>query len=230
MSYWTDPSAAPQNPTPTVGELGEQLVAEWLQTQNWVILHHRWRCRWGEIDLIACSGAREQGKLDAGNLQKNTTMAGSSQLTSPCPPVSSSPLLTFIEIKTRSPRNWDADGRLAITPRKQAKLLQAAELFLAKYPEMASYPCRFDVALVSCRRLSQGSSPASVSTAAQCKIQATPLEEPNSLASQECRTNLAPSPPITDRARQVSLIQLGQPVVRAGYQLFLVDYIPSAFD
>ncbi|HEY9669145.1 MAG TPA: YraN family protein [Coleofasciculaceae cyanobacterium] len=230
MSYWTDPTAAPQNPTPTVGELGEQLVAEWLQAQNWVILHHRWRCRWGEIDLIACSGARERGKLDAGNVKQNTTMAGISQFTSPCPPVSHSPLLAFIEIKTRSPRNWDADGRLAITLQKQAKLLQAAELFLAKYPEMASYPCRFDVALVSCRRLPQRSSQASVSTVAQGEIQPIPLEEHNSLASQECRSNLAPSPPITDRARQVSSIQLGQPVVRAGYQLVLVDYIPSAFD
>ncbi len=32
---------------------GEKLVAQWLQQDGWTILHHRWRCRWGELDLIA---------------------------------------------------------------------------------------------------------------------------------------------------------------------------------
>lgn len=37
----------------TVGELGEKLVLQWLQSQGCQILHHRWRCRCGEIDIIA---------------------------------------------------------------------------------------------------------------------------------------------------------------------------------
>ncbi|MDJ0745895.1 MAG: YraN family protein [Xenococcaceae cyanobacterium MO_167.B27] len=37
----------------TIGELGEQIVAEWLQSQGYSIRHCRWRCRWGEIDIIA---------------------------------------------------------------------------------------------------------------------------------------------------------------------------------
>ncbi len=37
----------------TIGELGEQIVAEWLQSQGYSIRHYRWRCRWGEIDIIA---------------------------------------------------------------------------------------------------------------------------------------------------------------------------------
>lgn len=45
-------SASPKL-TSNLGELGEQLVAAWLQQQGWTILHRRWRCRWGEIDLIA---------------------------------------------------------------------------------------------------------------------------------------------------------------------------------
>ena len=36
-----------------IGELGEKLVAKWLETEGWLILHRRWRCRWGEIDIIA---------------------------------------------------------------------------------------------------------------------------------------------------------------------------------
>jgi len=110
------------NPHPShyldIGVLGEDLVTQWLQSNGWIILHRRWRCRWGEIDIIA---------------QHN----------------SPTPTLAFVEVKTRSRGNWDAGGRNAITPKKQAKLWQTAEVFLAKYPYKANYPCQFDVALVN---------------------------------------------------------------------------------
>jgi putative endonuclease len=35
-----------------IGCLGEQLVAKWLE-QNYNLLQQNWRCRWGEIDIIA---------------------------------------------------------------------------------------------------------------------------------------------------------------------------------
>jgi putative endonuclease len=62
-----------------IGKLGEQLVARWLEERGWNILYHRWRCRWGEIDLIVQSPppivmafvevkTRSQGNWDGGGL------------------------------------------------------------------------------------------------------------------------------------------------------------------
>jgi putative endonuclease len=56
--------------------------------------------------------------------------------------------LLFIEVKTRNRSNWDADGLLAITPQKQARIVRTAQLFLLKHSHLAEYPCRFDVAIV----------------------------------------------------------------------------------
>ncbi|MGF1588889.1 MAG: YraN family protein [Pleurocapsa sp.] len=100
-----------------IGTLGEQLIGQWLQLQNYELLQQNWRCRWGEIDLIA------QDKINSA--------------------------IAFVEVKTRSHHNWDEDGLLAINSIKQHKILQTAALYLAKYPQLADLPCRFDVALVS---------------------------------------------------------------------------------
>jgi putative endonuclease len=96
------------------GKQGEEVVAQWLIDRGGKILHHRWRWRRGEIDLIG--------------IEADT--------------------LLFIEVKTRNRSNWDANGLLAITPQKQAKILSTAQLFLVKHPHLAEYPCRFDVAIV----------------------------------------------------------------------------------
>jgi putative endonuclease len=168
--------------TPNVGELGEQLVAWWLQTQDWVILHHRWHCRWGEIDLIAQQQEWRNGRI------------------SPPHPLT----LAFVEVKTRSQGNWDADGLLAITPQKQAKLWRTAQLFLAERPDLENLPCRFDVALVRCQHISQRSR----------------LDD----------AAVSPSVEAIGKAIQVPSVQLGQSVIVAGYRLILQDYIQSAFD
>ena len=59
--------------------------------------------------------------------------------------------LIFIEVKTRSPRNIDEDGVLAVTRTKQRKLIQSAKLFQLKHPPHQARNCRFDIALVRAR-------------------------------------------------------------------------------
>ena len=108
-----------------IGELGEQLIAQWLEAQGWLILARRWRCRWGEIDLVA---------------QHSNTLA-------------------FIEVKTRSSRNWDANGLFALTTKKQLKLQRTAALFLTQHPLLADLPCRFDAALLGYRHLPPSKQP-----------------------------------------------------------------------
>ena len=107
-----------------LGNLGEQLVAQWLQTKRCTILHRQWHSRFGEIDIIA------KGKSGTGSLRSD--------------------ILAFIEVKTRSHGNWDADGLLSVTRSKQKKLRTTARYFLVRHPHLSHLPCRFDIALVSC--------------------------------------------------------------------------------
>ncbi|AFZ07315.1 UPF0102 protein yraN [Oscillatoria nigro-viridis PCC 7112] len=135
-------SNSPQSPNSReIGTLGENLVAHCLQQQGWEILHRQWRCRWGEIDIIAL-GRDEESKINRGN--ENSPF-----------PIPHSQTLAFVEVKTRRRGNWDAGGMLAVSTAKQAKLWQTAEIFLSSHPDLANNYCRFDVALVRCEHSQQ---------------------------------------------------------------------------
>lgn len=181
---------------PDLGVLGEDFVAQCLQAQGWIVLHRRWRCRWGELDIIAQQGI-EGDKEDKSVLSH----AG-------CP----MPYIVFIEVKTRSQGNWDGDGILSITLQKQAKLWQAAQFFLAAYPELADYPCRFDVALVSAQRISRNFAQG-VGTDLSDRSCFSP-----SFVTSPNEGTIEPCPMLQGSSTQIE-----------GYRLTLQDYIQSAF-
>lgn len=110
-------------------------------------------------------------------------------------------MLAFVEVKTRSPRNWDRDGLLAIAPRKQAKLARTAAAFLADRPAWAESPCRFDAALVQCDR--------------QPPPGRLPPGDPDDLLGAA----------LGERAPAI-----GQWLEAGGFRLALADYLSGAFD
>ena len=99
--------------------------------------------RWGE-DLIAQWIPTKGGKVLA---QRWHCVMGEIDIIA----LNKSGDLIFIEVKTRSPRNIDQDGVLAVTRSKQIKLWKTAQLFLLKHPKHQSCNCRFDIALVQCQ-------------------------------------------------------------------------------
>lgn len=139
-------SKSNQNSDLNSGALGEEFVAQWLRDRGYQILQRQWHCRWGEIDVVAGQ---------------------------PSTDLSSLALLAFVEVKTRSYGNWDAHGALAITAQKQSKLWKTAECFLAEHPEFAEVPCRFDVALVHCRKNAARSSVNSTQASKTTRYQLT---------------------------------------------------------
>ena len=145
-----------------IGTFGENLVAEWLQQQGWEILHRQWHCRWGEIDIIAL-GTDEECEIQ----EDSRLRMPNAQFPIPNSPF---PTLVFVEVKTRRRGNWDADGMLAVTVAKQAKLWQTAEIFLSNHPDLVNHSCRFDVALVRCEPIGLKSHKILPSTAANSQV------------------------------------------------------------
>ncbi|MEH2080636.1 MAG: YraN family protein [Nostoc sp.] len=133
----------PPSHYPDIGHLGEDLVAQWLQSTGWIILHRRFSSRWGEIDIIAEYARKAEEKREQGSRKEVGQLRTQHSI------------LAFVEVKTRSSGSWDTGGKSAITPQKQAKIWRTAGIFLAQYPEKADYSCRFDVAIVYCQRISK---------------------------------------------------------------------------
>ena len=177
------------SPAQQAGLLGEVLVAMWWQ-QGWTVIAQRWKCRWGELDLVVRSpAASPQSPILSSNLQT----------------------LAFVEVKTRAKKNWDQDGLLALTPKKQTKLIRTAQTFLRDFPNLTEDACRFDVAAVRCDHRPIPAKPRS-----------TPPTQVNLDLSNLDRYNLNFS--------QITNLTIGHPVTLNQHHLTLQHYISNAFD
>ena len=59
-------------------------------------------------------------------------------------------LVAFIEVKARASLE---EAAYAVTPRQQARIIEAAQAWLMAHPEHAEYDLRFDAMLIAPRRL-----------------------------------------------------------------------------
>ena len=59
-------------------------------------------------------------------------------------------LVVFVEVKARGSLD---DAAYAVTPRQQARIIAAAQIWLMAHPEHAEYDLRFDAMLMAPRRL-----------------------------------------------------------------------------
>ena len=59
-------------------------------------------------------------------------------------------LIAFVEVKARASLD---EAAYAVTPRQQARIINAAQAWLAAHPEYAEFELRFDAILIAPRRL-----------------------------------------------------------------------------
>ncbi|BFM06217.1 YraN family protein [Halioxenophilus aromaticivorans] len=92
------------------GAQAEEFACHYLIRHKHTIVDRNWRCRRGEIDIIAKA------------------------------PDS----LIFVEVKFRSRQDYGTASEM-VSASKQAKLINAAQHYLAKHPRYLNQPCRFDL-------------------------------------------------------------------------------------
>lgn len=98
-----------------IGREAEDAAGRYLADRNHRILLRNYRCRMGEIDLVACDDSRSPALA-----------------------------LVIAEVRLRSRRDYGG-GAASVDHRKQQRLLRTARHLLATHPQLARLPVRFDV-------------------------------------------------------------------------------------
>ncbi|MEY2854131.1 MAG: hypothetical protein RL030_1263 [Pseudomonadota bacterium] len=98
-----------------LGRQAEDAAERFLTDQTHRVLLRNYRCRMGELDLVACDESRAAART-----------------------------LVIAEVRLRSRRDYGG-GAASVDHRKQRRLLRAAKHLLVTHPELARLPVRFDV-------------------------------------------------------------------------------------
>lgn len=98
-----------------LGRQAEDAAEQYLSGRTHRVLLRNYRCRMGELDLVACDETRAPALT-----------------------------LVIAEVRLRSRRDYGG-GAASVDHRKQRRLLRAARHLLVTHPELARLPVRFDV-------------------------------------------------------------------------------------
>ncbi|MCE5361030.1 YraN family protein [Candidatus Igneacidithiobacillus taiwanensis] len=98
------------SPTQQKGKIHEARAQALLQARGMQAVEQNFRCRSGEIDLIA----QDRDSL------------------------------VFVEVRSRA-HDRQGNAAASIGPRKQQRIIRAAQVYLLRHPQYQSWPCRFDV-------------------------------------------------------------------------------------
>ena len=110
-----------------VGKLGEKLAQEFLKQRGYRILETGFRCREGEIDIVAWQKdclifveVRTKSNLDFGTPEESITKGKKEKLITTA--------LTYIEAHPNSPSSWRIDVvAIEIDPKGKAKRMDLIE-------------------------------------------------------------------------------------------------------
>jgi putative endonuclease len=127
-----------------LGDRGETLVAQLLQANGWQILAQQWRCRWGELDLVARDRQWlifvEVKTRSDGNWDENGTLAINQQKQGKLIKSASLFLSQNPQFKDLSCRFDVAIIKSRSQPQDKSFNNQALELYLKEYIEQAFTP------------------------------------------------------------------------------------------
>jgi putative endonuclease len=122
-----------------LGKWGESLASDYLRKRGYLILERNVRTPYGEIDLVTRQSFNQDG------LQPNSSFPRG-------------PVTVFVEVKTRRSEAFGLPEE-AITSKKKAHLLSAAQSYLQSHPEFDG-DWRIDV--IAIQRLSASREPSIV--------------------------------------------------------------------
>ena len=116
----------PTSPTQPFGQRGEHLAAEYLKHQGYTILTTNWRCKYGEIDIIA----REANTLvfvEVRTRHADTTEAAFESITPRKRGRMTASAQTYIALHNLDALDWRVDIIGIAIPRTGAPVIEHAE-------------------------------------------------------------------------------------------------------